>query len=121
MFHVLQDQIEHLVKLKIVADTINSTMTKEDQARVCNDLRSVSPSIQLLYITPEQAATGRFQDLLAHMHKFKKLSYLVIDEAHCVSQWGHDFRPDYLKLGKLRASYKDIPCMALTATATPQV
>jgi ATP-dependent DNA helicase Q5 len=55
------------------------------------------------------------------LHKFGKVSYIIVDEAHCVSQWGHDFRPDYLKLGQLRSKYKDIPWVALTATASSKV
>lgn len=61
------------------------------------------------------------QSLLQDLHRQKKVSYIVVDEAHCVSQWGHDFRPDYLKLGRLRQAYLDIPWIALTATASKQV
>lgn len=62
-----------------------------------------------------------FQDILRSLHKTNKLAYIVVDEAHCVSQWGHDFRPDYLKLGALREQYPDVPCVALTATASAVV
>lgn len=61
------------------------------------------------------------QEILSHLYKHQQLSYLIVDEAHCVSQWGHDFRPDYLKLGKLRKKCPGVPCIALTATATAQV
>jgi superfamily II DNA helicase RecQ len=58
---------------------------------------------------------------LFDLNKKKLLNYFVIDEAHCVSQWGHDFRTDYLKLGSLKEKLVDVPCIALTATATPKV
>lgn len=62
-----------------------------------------------------------FQEILYLLYKHDKLAYIVVDEAHCVSQWGHDFRPDYLKLGSLRTSLPDIPWIALTATASSTV
>lgn len=61
------------------------------------------------------------QGLLSYLVRKNKLAYIVVDEAHCVSQWGHDFRPDYLKLGMIRQLYLQIPWIALTATASPDV
>ena len=74
-----------------------------------------------MYITPEQAATESFRSIVEKMHARKKVSYFVVDEAHCVSQWGHDFRADYLKLGHFRTKIPGVPCIALTATATQAV
>lgn len=104
-----------------MAETLNSKMTTKDRTRVITDLKYKSPSTRMLYITPEQAATNTFQAIAESLNKRKLLTYLVVDEAHCVSHWGHDFRPDYLKLGYLRKKFPDVPCVALTATATPHV
>ncbi|VDO66523.1 unnamed protein product [Heligmosomoides polygyrus] len=81
------------------------------------DLRSHTPKVKLLYITPEAAATDNMRRILASLHKRNLLSYFVVDEAHCVTHWGHDFRPDYLKLSALRDVCPEIPWIALTATA----
>lgn len=118
---LIKDQIDHLMKLKIPAESINSKMTAKDRERVLNDLRSIKPDTKFLYVTPEQAATETFKSLMEHLVKYKKVSYVIVDEAHCVSEWGHDFRPDYLKLGDLREKYKSVPWVALTATATAEV
>ena len=96
-------------------------MNTKERNRVLTDLKYKSPATRMLYITPEQAATNTFHAIAESLNKRKLLNYLVVDEAHCVSHWGHDFRPDYLKLGNLRKKFPDIPCIALTATATPHV
>lgn len=118
---LIKDQIDHLAKLKIPAESINSKITAKDRERVINDLQNMKPCTKFLYITPEQAATATFKSLMEHLVKFKKVSYVVVDEAHCVSEWGHDFRPDYLKLGDLREKHKEVPWVALTATASSEV
>ena len=118
---LIHDQLEHLKNYNIGANTLNSKMIAKERKEVTDDLSSSKPKITLLYITPEQAATSSFQTILDGLHKRRLLKYFIIDEAHCVSHWGHDFRPDYLKLGHLRRKYINVPCVALTATATPQV
>lgn len=118
---LMQDQLEHLDLLKIPSETLNSKQTVKEKKRVLGDLHSSKPRTRLLYITPEQASTDGFRALVDSLMKRKLLRYLIVDEAHCVSQWGHDFRPDYLKLGELRKRMPGIPCIALTATATAQV
>ena len=118
---LMHDQLEHMRDIGVRADTIHSKMSADERQRVLVDLHSSSPKTKLLYITPEQAATEFFKCLTESLFERKLLAYFVVDEAHCVSQWGHDFRPDYLKLGWLRLKMPSIPCIALTATATPQV
>lgn len=124
LLSLMEDQVEHLKKLHIQAVLINSESSPEERRHVMDGLRDSQPEkfIQLLYITPEmisksQAIVSIFRDL----YRRKKLARIVIDEAHCVSQWGHDFRPDYKELGNVRQDFKGVPVMALTATATENV
>jgi ATP-dependent DNA helicase Q5 len=118
---LISNQISALKKLGISAETINSHLSSNDQKRIRNDLMSNKVDIKLLYITPEMAATPGFGLIVEHLYKTNQLSRVAIDEAHCVSQWGHDFRPDYLKLGRLKERYKRVPWIALTATASTKV
>ncbi|XP_050532250.1 ATP-dependent DNA helicase Q5-like [Daktulosphaira vitifoliae] len=118
---LMKDQIDHLTQLRIRAETINSKLSPSERKRVLSDLYSMNVSTRLLYVTPEQAATEFFKNLLNYLVRKNKLAFIAVDEAHCVSQWGHDFRPDYLKLGQLRQLYQKIPWIALTATANAEV
>lgn len=118
---LMQDQLDHLKAIKIPSATINSKLTEKERKQVLADLNSSNPNTKLLYVTPEQVATNGFKSLADSLMKRKLFKYLIVDEAHCVSQWGHDFRPDYLKLGCFRKRIPGVPCIALTATATEQV
>ncbi|XP_057312754.1 ATP-dependent DNA helicase Q5-like [Hydractinia symbiolongicarpus] len=118
---LINDQVKSLEDLGVNARTLNSQVTPRTKDLIMHDLNSKNPKIRLLYITPELASTSRFYDVLRSLRKKNKLGYFVVDEAHCVSQWGHDFRPDYLKLGKLRKDFPETQWIALTATATKKV
>mgnify|MGYP001794151021 FL=1 len=119
---LIQDQVHHLKKLRIPVETLNSRLSSSERKRILEDLRRLKPNTKLLYITPELAAKSPgFAKALESLKKRELVSYFVVDEAHCVSEWGHDFRPDYLKLGHLRKQFDKVPWVACTATATPHV
>ncbi len=124
LLSLMEDQVQHLRDLKIQAFYLNSFSTPEHRRFILNALRDsrVDDFIQLLYVTPEmlnksQVIVNAFRDL----HARQRLARVVIDEAHCVSQWGHDFRPDYKALGDICRQFDGVPVMALTATATENV
>ena len=112
---LMQDQVRALHELGIEAAFLNSTLSREEQSDVIRRLKA--GEIQLLYVAPERLVQSQTQALLADV----PLALIAIDEAHCVSQWGHDFRQDYLSLDRLGDLYPGVPRLALTATATPIV
>jgi len=112
---LMQDQVASLKQPKIAAAAFHSGLTGSEKNRVIQDLSQ--RRLQLLYLAPERMQHEGFLQLLRSLW----VSLLVVDEAHCISQWGHDFRPDYLKIGRLRQELTNPPCLALTATATARV
>ena len=115
---LIKDQLDYLTRKNIVCKTLNSKMTTKERKQVTDDILSDSPKTRMLYVTPEQVATIKFTDLLNSLVRANKLFSFVVDEAHCVSQWGHLFRPDYLNLGEKRELTGKVPWVALTASAT---
>ena len=112
---LMQDQVASLKQRNIKAAAFHSGLTGLEKHRVIQDLNQ--KRLQLLYLAPERMQHEGFLQLLRSLW----VSLLVVDEAHCISQWGHDFRPDYLKIGRLRQELTNPPCLALTATATARV
>jgi len=112
---LMHDQVGALHEAGISAAYLNSTLSYDETQEV--ELRLQSGDITLLYAAPERLNTPRFLGLLDDLHAQGKLSLFAIDEAHCVSQWGHDFRPEYRALSVLHQRYADVPRIALTATA----
>jgi len=111
---LMQDQVDALAELGVRAAFLNSTQTFEESSRIERLLRT--GELDLVYVAPERLLTPRCMDLL----QASKIALFAIDEAHCVSQWGHDFRPEYIKLSVLHECFPDVPRIALTATADAQ-
>ncbi|MFL5371208.1 MAG: RecQ family ATP-dependent DNA helicase, partial [Myxococcales bacterium] len=110
---LMQDQVRALEQVGIAAAFYNSSLTAEEKQAV--RAAATEGRLKLLYVAPETLNTAAFQDFVRRLDT----SLLAVDEAHCVSQWGHDFRPDYLDVARLRERLPDVPLVALTATADP--
>ncbi|MCO5587461.1 hypothetical protein L7F22_041410 [Adiantum nelumboides] len=123
LLSLIQDQVLALInRFDIPATFLSSQQSSSQSCAVIQELRKSRPSCKLLYVTPEKiAGSASFQALLKNLQQRGQLARFVIDEAHCVSQWGHDFRPDYKSLGVLKQQFSSVPLMALTATATQPV
>lgn len=115
LISLMKDQVDNLKRRGITAVMLNSGMTIRETRiaweRLCNG------RARFLYVSPEKLRNAYFLDELSRLH----VRLIVVDEAHCISQWGYDFRPSYLKIADLRKVHPDVPVLALTATATPEV
>jgi ATP-dependent DNA helicase RecQ len=112
---LMQDQVARLLRQDVTAACIHSGMHYNDVRRLLDN--ALHDGYKLLYISPERLQTRMFQDYMQEMD----VSMIAVDEAHCISQWGHDFRPNYLKIASARAVYPRAPILALTASATTDV
>ena len=112
---LMDDQVRKLKELGLSAECIHSGRDRENSRQACIDY--IKGNLQLLFIAPERLRVPGFPEMLAK----RKPALIAIDEAHCISQWGHDFRPDYRMLGQYLPSFRPAPVLALTATATPLV
>ena len=112
---LMKDQVDNLRRRGIRAAAIYSGLTREEIVTTLENC--IFGDIRILYVSPERLSSDLFQTKLRHM----QVSFITVDEAHCISQWGYDFRPSYLEIAKIRKLVPDAPVLALTATATPQV
>ena len=112
---LMKDQVDNLRRRGIRAAAIYSGLTREEIVTTLENC--IFGDIRILYVSPERLSSDLFQTKLRHMH----VSFITVDEAHCISQWGYDFRPSYLEIAKIRKLAPHAPVLALTATATPAV
>lgn len=119
LISLMQDQVTALQDNRINATFLNSTLNFDEVRRREEDI--LNGKVKLLYLAPERLVSERFQLFLHNLTERISISLFAIDEAHCISEWGHDFRQEYRQLTQLRHHFPSIPIMALTATATPRV
>ena len=117
LISLMQDQVGALLENGVSAAFLNSTLNLDEYKKTVRDIKS--GGAKLLYLSPEALATERVKSILREADV--PVSCVTIDEAHCISEWGHDFRPDYMEIAAFRNEFKDAVCLALTATATKQV
>lgn len=119
---LIQDQVDHLWSRQIPCGALTGGTPLRTRNELMKDLHNSRPMSKLIYVTPEKITRSpAFFEVLSSLSARKLLQRFVIDEAHCVSQWGHDFRPDYKELAIFKQRFPQVPIMALTATATPEV
>ncbi|MBR1668052.1 MAG: RecQ family ATP-dependent DNA helicase [Bacteroidaceae bacterium] len=118
LISLMKDQVQQLKQRGIKAEAVYSGMMRDDIVRVLDN--AVLGAYKLLYISPERLSSDLF---MAKLERMRQVSMIVVDEAHCISQWGYDFRPSYLQIAKIRQMLPSdsVPVLALTATATPKV
>ncbi|PWY99504.1 ATP-dependent DNA helicase, partial [Testicularia cyperi] len=122
LLSLITDQVQGLTTLSIPAAKLVGDMSAEDKRLVCAAAMDERNPLRLLYVTPEfLRQSGQGKSLIADLYRRRLIARFVIDEAHCVSQWGHDFRPHYTELGALRDECPEVPIMALTATANARI
>ncbi|HEY5974796.1 MAG TPA: RecQ family ATP-dependent DNA helicase, partial [Geobacteraceae bacterium] len=114
LISLMKDQVDALVANGVAAAGYNSSLNEGEARRVLADLHA--GRLDLLYVAPERLMSDAFLERLREI----PIALFAIDEAHCVSQWGHDFRPEYVQLGRLRQLFPQVPLIALTATADSQ-
>jgi ATP-dependent DNA helicase RecQ len=114
LISLMKDQVDKLRKAGVKAAFLNSTLDSDQQATVMDRLKQ--HCYDIIYVAPERFAVDAFRDALDTM----TVALFAVDEAHCISEWGHDFRPDYLVLSELTKRYPEVPVAAFTATATPR-
>ncbi len=114
LISLMQDQVQALDSLGIAASFLNSSLTRTEFQRTVQNIRK--GNVKIIYVSPEGLATGRIREIFAE--ESIQVSLITVDEAHCVSEWGHDFRPDYLDIIFFRRLFSDAVMLALTATAT---
>lgn len=112
---LMKDQVQHLRERGILAEAIYTGLSRSEIIQILENC--IFGETKFLYVSPERLASEIFQVKLRHIH----VSFITIDEAHCISQWGYDFRPSYLSIADIRKMKPDVPVLALTATATPDV
>src|ERR1035437_8428723 len=115
LISLMKDQVDALRANGILTGLINSTLSQDDIADVME--RAKAGKLKILYMAPERLSVPGFEEFLHEL----QINLIAIDEAHCISEWGHDFRPDYRNLKVLRKKFPRIPIIALTATATENV